>query len=105
MGRSLFGHQGDPFVSSLLLAVHVKLPEFNATELSDNMWAVAKLGIRDEAFMSSWLLAAHVMLPEYAAQELANSLWASAKLGTSKDEPFLSKRLLSSLIELAQVRW
>eukprot|EP00798_Chlamydomonas_sp_ICE-L_P030055 gene30055-biopygen15914 len=76
-----------------------KLPGFNAQDLSNSLWAFAKLGIEDDAFTAALLSVAERKLPGFNAQELSNSLWASAKLGI-EDDAFIAALLSVAKLKL-----
>eukprot|EP00798_Chlamydomonas_sp_ICE-L_P005022 gene5022-biopygen15328 len=86
-------------VQGILTEAKLKLRDFNAQELSNSMWAAAKLGIEDKAFNASWLREAKLKLPDFNAQGLSNSLWAAASLGIV-DEAFNAAWLREAKLKL-----
>ncbi|PNW72743.1 hypothetical protein CHLRE_15g638304v5 [Chlamydomonas reinhardtii] len=54
---------------------------FTAQNVSNSLWACAKLGYRNSAILLPLAEAAAALAPDMNAQELANSLWALEALG------------------------
>ncbi|PNW72727.1 hypothetical protein CHLRE_15g638954v5 [Chlamydomonas reinhardtii] len=54
---------------------------FNAQDVSNSLWACAKLGYRDSDLLRPLAEAAAALAPDMNAQGLANSLWALEVLG------------------------
>ena len=98
------------------------LRQFNAQELANTMWALAKLGVKEDELMKAVARRALEILGEFNAQDLANTVWAFAKLemkeealmkavairgamlrSTTSDPlvEFLSRRDVDSLLEIS----
>eukprot|EP00798_Chlamydomonas_sp_ICE-L_P005018 gene5018-biopygen15322 len=87
-------------VQGILSEAKLKLPDYIAQELSNSLWAAAKLGIKDRAFTAAWLHEAKLKLPDFNAQELSNSLWAAATLGI-EDKAFTAAWLRAVNLKLS----
>jgi hypothetical protein len=67
-------------VSHLLRLAKAHLPEMQARELANTLWAVSKLGVEEPALVAELVSRARPKLHAFKPQELANTLWALAKL-------------------------
>ncbi|EFJ51008.1 hypothetical protein VOLCADRAFT_103642 [Volvox carteri f. nagariensis] len=78
------GYEIDPegeLAELLLDAVHFRLGEANAQELSNVMWCLAVLQIRpSQPWLDDYFTAAHSRLPTFKPVDLAQSLYGVAKL-------------------------
>eukprot|EP00798_Chlamydomonas_sp_ICE-L_P030053 gene30053-biopygen15912 len=92
----VYGHNFDERHVS---AAMTRLPGFGAQALANSLWALAKLGIKDEAFTASWFRVATRKLPEFNTQNLSNSLWAVSKLGI-EDDAFTAAWLREAKVKL-----
>ncbi len=73
---------------SLCNASHAKLQDFNAQDLANTLWAMAKTGTQMPDVFEALCTAAARKLQDFNAQGLANTLWAMAKTGTQMPEVF-----------------
>jgi len=71
---------GDPRFHSLLAQVHSKVPQLQPNHLTNTVWALAKLGLRDEPLLDAIAAASLARMDSAATPELALTLWAFASL-------------------------
>ncbi len=63
-----------------------KVQDFNAQEIANTLWAMAKTGTQTPDVFEALCAEASRKVQDFNAQEIANTLWAMAKSGTRKPE-------------------
>ncbi len=63
------------------------LREFDGQGLANAVWAVGKLGLKDEALPKAVPRRAQETLREFNMQNMANAVWAFGKLGRKDEAP------------------
>ncbi len=59
-----------------------KLPSFNAQNLSNTLWAFAKVQIRHDELFAAAMPAVLRQIRQFKTQNLSNTVWAYAKART-----------------------
>ena len=100
--------------AALLQRVEQVLPQANAQDVANSLWAIAKLGLHLSGSLKAALLQRlEQVLPHAVPQAVANSLWAAAKLGLQLSDSLKTalKKALWRIIPnatsqaLANIQW
>ena len=89
----LVRNEKDDLIAKELISIFVpliisKVKTFKAQDISNILWAFAKLGIKQEEIFNVFVPQIIAKVKTFKAQEIANILWAFAKLGIKCEEIF-----------------
>ena len=82
------GEQDEQLFKTVARMAERCLDEFNAQELANMAWALAKVGQHDEHLFKALARMEEQRLDKFKAQELANTAWAFATVGEEDEQLF-----------------